>query len=74
VVLPENVLQQHKHVSIYWRTTDSLVNPFWRFYESPRRFGKKHTKIKIVVQNRRSIISILKAEAVHILAKMYPYR
>ncbi len=34
----ENVLQQHKHVF----KTD--VNPSQRFYESPRRFGMKHTK------------------------------
>ncbi len=34
----ENVLQQHK------RVYKTVVNPSRRFYESPRRFGMKHTK------------------------------
>ncbi len=34
----ENVLQQHKHVF------KTVANPSRRFYESPRRFGMKHTK------------------------------
>ncbi len=62
----DNVLPQHKRVSIQWWTTDSVVNPSRRFYESPRRFGIKRTKLKIAAKNRRSIITILKVEAVHI--------
>jgi hypothetical protein len=35
---------------------------------------KNAPKLKIAAKNRRSIITTLKAEAVHIQAKMHPYR
>jgi hypothetical protein len=44
----DNGLQQHKRVSIYWRTKDSVVNSSQRFYESLRRFGIKRTKTRTV--------------------------
>jgi hypothetical protein len=53
---------------MYWRTADSVVNPSWRFYEPLRRFSMKCTKLKIAAKNRRSIITILKPEAVYIQA------
>jgi hypothetical protein len=54
-----------------------LSNLLGRFYESPRRFGMKHTstpKLEIAAKNRRSFIKILKPQAVHIKALTHPYR
>jgi hypothetical protein len=64
----------NKRVSIHWRATDSVVNPSWRFNESPRMLYINTSKLKIAVKNRRSIITILKAEAVYIQALMHAYR